>query len=132
MYFEKLFRDDGIDEIYSAFVEADSSDGELEITQESVALAKAVESCESELDEIISRFSKKRAISRIPKINLALLRLSLYEAVYVESVPENVAISEAVALAQKYTYDSDVGFINGVLGSYSRSEKGDGDDTESE
>ena len=44
----------------------------------------------------------------------------MYEALYDEKVPINVAISEAVFLAEKYALDSDVSFVNGVLGSFSR------------
>ena len=47
-------------------------------------------------------------MERISKINLAVLRLAIYEALYDEKVPINVAISEAVFLAEKYALDSDV------------------------
>ena len=40
---------------------------------------------------------------------------------YDDKVPINVAISEAVALAQKYAQEPDIAFINGVLGAFSRS-----------
>ena len=66
-------------------------------------------------------FSNKRSIERIPKINLAIIRLAIYEAMYDDKVPINVAISEAVALAQKYAQEPDIAFINGVLGAFSRS-----------
>ena len=82
---------------------------------------RGVDAKKDELDGIISQFSNKRAVSRIPRINLAILRLAIYEAAYVDSVPVNVAISEAVALAGNYTFGSDVSFVNGVLGSYSKS-----------
>ena len=45
----------------------------------------------------------------------------MYEAIYEEKVPVNVAISEAVIITKKYAQKADVSFINGVLGAYSRS-----------
>ncbi len=67
-------------------------------------------------------FSKKRSIDRIPKINLAALRLAVYEILYgSDKAPMKVAINEAVGLVKKYAQDADVSFVNGVLGAYSRS-----------
>ncbi len=115
--FEKLFRDESIDDIIKISEEYD----DFKINEEAVRLVKGILDKQDELDGVISRFSNKRSIERIPKINLAIIRLAIYEALYDEKVPVNVAISEAVALAQKYAQEPDIAFINGVLGSYSRS-----------
>ena len=117
--FEKLFRDDTIDEI----IEVAEEYGDILVDDEVVALVKGICDKADELDAVISRFSNKRAVERIPKINLAILRLAIYEALYDDKVPVNVAISEAVALAEKYAQEPDMAFINGVLGSYSRSDE---------
>lgn len=92
----------------------------LSLNSEVKALVRGIIEKSEEIDSIISKFSNKRAVERIPKINLAVLRLAIYEALYDEKVPINVAISEAVFLAEKYALDSDVSFVNGVLGSFSR------------
>lgn len=76
---------------------------------------------EDELESIISQFSNGWKISRIPKVNLSLLKLALYEMIYVDSVPDSVAVNEAVELAKKYSGKEDSSFINGILGAYSRS-----------
>lgn len=73
-----------------------------------------------ELDELITAYSKSWKISRLPKVTLALLYLSIYEMKYVDSVPVNVAINEAVELAKKYAGSADASFINGILGSVAR------------
>lgn len=75
-----------------------------------------------ELDEIISSFSNGWKIARIPKVNISILRLAIYEMKHVDSVPSSVAINEAVELAKKYSSKEDASFINGILGAYSRSE----------
>lgn len=116
--FEKLLRDDSLEEIFETASEAES----VIVNNEVKALVCGIIEKSNEIDEIISKYSDKRAVERIPKINLAVLRLAIYEALYDEKVPVNVAISEAVALVGKYALDSDVSFVNGVLGSYSRSE----------
>ena len=115
--FEKLFRDESIDDIVRISQEYD----DFKIDDEAVRLVKGVLDKQDELDKIISGFSNKRSIERIPKINLAIIRLAIYEAMYDDKVPINVAISEAVALAQKYAQEPDIAFINGVLGAFSRS-----------
>ena len=73
----------------------------------------------SEIKEKISKYSEKRQYERIPKVNIAILSLAMYEVMYTE-MPMNAAISEAVIIAKNYTYDSDVSFINGILGAFSR------------
>lgn len=117
--FERLFRDDSLADIFEAAEETDA----VIVNDEVKALVTGIVDKSDELDSIISKYSNKRAVERIPKINLAVLRLAIYEANYDEKVPINVAISEAVSLAGKYALDADVSFVNGVLGSYSRSEQ---------
>lgn len=126
LYFESLFRDEDINEIYDIACENQDNDDTLRISCESCELAQKVAQKAPELDGIIANFSKKRSIDRIAKLNLAILRLAMYEAMYEDDVPVNVAISEAVKLAEKFALDSDVAFINGVLGSFSRSDMSGG------
>ena len=54
-------------------------------------------------------------LGRIGKVELALLRMAVYEMRYDDETPEKVAINEAVELAKKYGADASSGFINGVL-----------------
>lgn len=72
----------------------------------------------SEIDEIIQKYSPKRTLSRIPKMNLTILRLALYEMNYLDDVPEKVAINEAIELSKEYADKADTNFVNGVLGAY--------------
>jgi len=119
LIFEKLFRSDSIEEILELAENID----EIVIDTDVIKTFTETVNKANELDEIITKYSEKRIVDRIPKINLAILRLALYEALYDEKVPINVAINEAVLLAKKYAQEPDVGFINGVLGAYSRSDE---------
>lgn len=110
--FEKLFTDDTVDDIIDAAYEVD----EFEMDEECERLFAAVDEKSAEIDKIIAANSEKRQFSRIPKVSVAVLRIAIYELLYNDKVPNNVAISEAVLLAKKYTYTPDVKFINGVLG----------------
>ena len=75
---------------------------------------------DEELLEVIAKYSKTRAASRIAKVNLVILKIAVYEMKYCNRVPNAVAINEAVELAKKYSQKSDSSFINGILSSYMR------------
>jgi len=67
-----------------------------------------------ELDEIIEQYTQNWKISRIAKIELSILRLSLYEMLYTE-LPLKVAINEGVELSKKFGDGNSRNFINGIL-----------------
>lgn len=116
--FEKSFRDESPSELIQI-----SKDNEaVTVNDEVISTVEGVYEHLDEIDEVISQFSTKRSIDRIPKINLAVLRLSVYEIKYLsDRIPVKVSINEAVGLVNKYAQESDVTFVNGVLGAYSRS-----------
>ena len=68
------------------------------------------------IDNTISEISEGWKLPRIGKEELAILRLGVYEVVYDETIPEKVAINEAVELAKRYGDDGDPTFVNGLLG----------------
>ena len=78
---------------------------------------------EEELDEQIRKFSIGWDISRISKLARCILRLAIFEILYVEDVPAGVAVSEAVRIAKKYNDDDTGSLVNGILGSLVRSLK---------
>lgn len=74
-----------------------------------------------EIDELINKFSKNWKTNRMPKVDLAILRVAIGEILYIEDTPAPVAINEAVKMAKKYSEENSRKFINGVLGSVERS-----------
>lgn len=67
------------------------------------------------LDEKLTELSEGWDVSRIGKVELTILRLALYEIIYDESIPNPVAVNEAVELAKAYGGDNSYSFVNGVL-----------------
>jgi N utilization substance protein B len=82
----------------------------------SVELANAVEEHKPELDELISKHSKGWALERIAPLERSIMTTALYEALYEDDVPIEVAIDEAVELAKEYCGADAPGFVNGILG----------------
>ncbi len=71
------------------------------------------------LNETIGKYSIGWDVKRISRLTRAIMQLAIYEILFVEDVPDGVAVSEAVRLAKKY--DADAGaFVNGILGSFIR------------
>jgi len=70
----------------------------------------------SEIDATIAKHAPKFPIDRISKIDLAVLRLAVYELIVSPSEPQKVIINEAIELAKELGGEKAYTFINGVLG----------------
>lgn len=68
-----------------------------------------------EIDEQINEVASGWKTDRMGKVDLAILRLAVYEMKYDDEIPSGVAINEAVELAKKYGQDESPAFINGIL-----------------
>lgn len=79
----------------------------------------ATENMES-IDEKIAALSRKWALSRLPRVSLAILRLAAAEILYFDDIPSSVSVNEAVELAKKFAGTEDASFINGILGNLIR------------
>ena len=85
--------------------------------QEILDKTQAIRSNLKDIDEMIGSFAKGWKINRMSRVDLALLRVAVYELKFDASVPDNVAINEAVELAKEYGGDNSYRFINGILSS---------------
>ncbi len=74
----------------------------------------------SELDQCINEQATGWKTERMGKVDLAIIRLAVYEIKYDDSVPTSVAINEAVELAKKFGQDESSSFVNGVLAKFSK------------
>lgn len=75
-----------------------------------------------ELDQYIEKYAKGWRFERIPLVAGAIMRLAMYEILYMPEIPNGAAINEAVEIAKKYESPEVVRFINGVLGAFVRGE----------
>ncbi len=116
--FELAFQnDEEAAKLFEKLVEA--SDEKYEITEEDNAyiseIITGIQSNESSINEMIKSHLKDWSFERISKIDLAILRLAIYEIKYREDIPCKVSVNEAVELAKIFGEDSSPAFINGVL-----------------
>ena len=73
-----------------------------------------------EIKDIISKLAVDWDLARISRMSMAILSLAITEIKCRDDVPLSVAINEAVTLAKKYDSEKAPAFINGILGSYSK------------
>ena len=67
------------------------------------------------IDEKISANAESWSISRLSKVSLAIMRIAVYEMLFIDAIPMNVSINESVELAKKFDEEKSPKFINGVL-----------------
>ena len=93
-----------------------------ELNEEEAAFAEQLVSLvrehESELKAKLSEKVTRFAEYRIFPVDRAILLIALAEIFYMEDIPPVVSVNEAVAIARKYSAESSVGFVNGVLGGF--------------
>jgi N utilization substance protein B len=68
-----------------------------------------------EIDELIETYAQGWTLQRMPAIDRAIIRMGIWEILFNDGVPDEVAISEAVELAGEYSTDDSAGFVNGLL-----------------
>ncbi len=72
----------------------------------------------TQIDEMINEKTEGWKTGRMGKVDLTILRLAVYEIIFDDSIPTQVAINEAVELAKKFGRDESAKFINGVLAKF--------------
>lgn len=113
--------------IYSQEIQGDNSNAQVKLFLDSTEVengrsreyvkivASGIKENDSEISEMISKNLKTGwTINRISKIDLALLKLAIYEMNYM-GTPYKIIINEAVNMAKKYGEDNSPSFVNGVL-----------------
>lgn len=78
--------------------------------------AKLIISKLSEIDSTVKVIAPEFPIEKINKVDLAILRLAIYELQFEKEAPPKVIVDEAIELAKEFGGDASPGFVNGALG----------------
>ncbi len=118
--------------------EADSAsivalEAEPDLTGEDLEYAEAVlsgvlantESLDAEIRELAIGWE----FGRMPRVDICIMRVALYEMIHRDDIPESVSINEAVEIAKKYSGEKSAPYINGMLGTFSRKRAGESVET---
>ncbi len=85
------------------------------IREFSNVIINGVSSNKDEIDKMIVLYARNWDIDRMASIDRNILRIAVYEMMYLEDIPVNVIINEAVELAKKYSTSESGKFVNGIL-----------------
>ena len=94
--------------------------GDPPVNEYTVRLIRGIADHRARVDELVSTYSQGWSLERMPTVDRNVLRIGVFEIMYVDEVPDAVAISEAMNLVRDLSTDESPTFVNGVLGSVLR------------
>jgi N utilization substance protein B len=97
--------------------------GERPTNEYTVTLVEGVTERLERIDELIRTYAEGWSLDRMPAVDRNVLRLAVFEVLWVDDVPDAVAISEAVNLVGELSTDESPAFVNGVLGNIVRNKE---------
>jgi N utilization substance protein B len=103
-----------------AELEAAVEAGEGPTNPYTATLVRGVVDHQPRIDEVLTSYSERWTLDRMPAVDRSALRIGAFELLYSTEVPPAVAVTEAVALVRNLSTDDSPGFVNGVLGSMMR------------
>jgi transcription antitermination protein NusB len=86
------------------------------VNDHAVRLVEGVAENSARIDELIERHAHGWSLERLPDVDRAILRMAVYELLWVDDVPDAVVLDEAVSLAKALSTDDSPAYVNGVLG----------------
>jgi len=118
-----------LDVLYASELRGESATGALDraidegegpTNDYTAELVRGVAGHQPRIDEVLSSYAEGWTLERMPAVDRNVLRLGIYELLYVDDVPDAVAVSEAMALVRDLSTDESPQFVNGVLGAVLR------------
>ena len=85
------------------------------VNEYTVQLVEGVVAEQERIDALLAEHARGWTLDRMPGVDRNLLRVAAYEILYVDDVPDAVAVNEAVELARDLSTDESPGFVNGLL-----------------
>ena len=89
--------------------------GDPPVPEYAATLVEGVVAHRQRIDELLSTYAEGWTLERMPPVDLAALRIGTFELLWLDDVPDAVAVSEAVALVSSLSTDESAGFVNGLL-----------------
>jgi N utilization substance protein B len=80
------------------------------------SLVEGIYERKRKIDELISTYAQGWDMDRLPAVDRNILRLGIYEVLWIENLEDGIVIDEALSLAKDLSTDDSAGFIHGVLG----------------
>jgi N utilization substance protein B len=90
------------------------------VNEYTVRLVRGVTEHQGRIDGLLSTYSQGWSLQRMPAVDRNALRIGVFEVLYVDEVPDAVAVSEAINLVRDLSTDDSPAFVNGVLGNIVR------------
>jgi N utilization substance protein B len=98
------------------------ADTSPQVPDHAVRLVEGVHEHQQRIDELIDTHASGWSIDRLPDVDRAILRMAVFELLWVDDVPDAVVIDEAVELAKMLSTDDSPAYVNGVLGAIIKAE----------
>ena len=90
------------------------------VNEYTVRLVRGVTEHQARVDELVATYAEGWSLERMPAVDRNALRIGVFEIMYVDDVPDAVAVSEATNLVGDLSTDESPGFVNGLLGTVVR------------
>lgn len=94
--------------------------GDPPLNEYTVRLVRALSDHQARIDEVLANYSEGWSLERMPAVDRNVLRLAVLEILYVDEVPDAVAVTEALNLVRDLSTDESPSFVNGILGNVVR------------
>jgi N utilization substance protein B len=109
-----------VDALDEALREALTEAGARPVADYTDRLVRGVSEHQGRIDELLTTYSQGWTLDRMPSVDRNVLRLGVFEVLYVDDVPDAVAVSEAMNLVRELSTDESPAFVNGLLGNIVR------------
>ena len=110
-----LFESDARDVVPTELLAERIAQADPPVNDYTARLVRGVQEHIGRIDELLASYSEGWTLDRMPAVDRQVLRIGVYEVLYVDEVPDAVAVSEAVSLARDLSTDESPAFVNGVL-----------------
>jgi len=115
-----LFECDARDVMPVELLEERIAQNEPPVNPYTAELVRGVAAHITRIDELLASYSQGWTLDRMPAVDRNALRIGIFEVLYVDDVPDAVAVDEAINLVRDLSTDESPSFVNGVLGNIVR------------